>query len=278
MGRVDGAAPLLGVSAVCGARVAAGGGVARAVVGAGGVAVRGVQVRGTGSVVGVAPVGAVSAVAPDREQHAVFDIAGGRGDSELGVSGAGAEPAASEWGLGGGARAWVGVGGDVCGPGAISRRGVRRHELGAGGADEGICAAQRGVYGRARGAEGDVRSGTEAWGAGAVGGPGGPPGVELSGDEGVLHEGGVAVVAGVVRADAGLPPWSGAQAPAGDGAGDLRLGAVVGVERAGGDGTVCETPGWGRGGTPRRAGGWRRRTRLCAGWWRTPTRTPCRTC
>ena len=181
MGRVDGAAPLPGVSAVCGARVAAGGGVARAVVGAGGVAVRGVQVRGTGSVVGVAPVGAVSAVAPDREQHAVFDIAGGRGDSELGVSGIGAEPAASEWGLGGGARAWVGVGGDVCGPGAISRRGVRRHELGAGGADEGICAAQRGVYGRARGAEGDVRSGTEAWGAGTVGGPGGPPGVELSG-------------------------------------------------------------------------------------------------
>ena len=166
MGRVDGAAPLLGVSAVCGARVAAGGGVARAVVGAGGVAVRGVQVRGTGSVVGVAPVGAVSAVAPDREQHAVFDIAGGRGDSELGVAGAGAEPAASEWGLGGGARAWVGVGGDVCGPGAISRRGVRRLELGAGGADEGICAAQRGVYGRAQGAEGDVRSGTEAWGAG----------------------------------------------------------------------------------------------------------------
>ena len=125
----------------------------------------------------------------------------------------------------------------------------------------------------------------EAWGAGAVGGPGGPPGVELSGDEGVLHAGGVAVVAGVVCTDAGLPPWSGAQAPAGDGAGGLRLGAVVGVERAGGDGTVCETPepggvagAGGRGGTPRRAGGWRRRTRLCAGWWRTPTRTPCRTC
>ena len=54
----------------------------------------------------------------------------------------------------------------------------------------------------------------------------------------VLHEGGVAVVAGLVGTDAGLPPWSGAQAPAGDGAGDLRPGAVVGAERAGGDGTV----------------------------------------
>ena len=104
--------------------------------------VRGVQVRGTGSVVGVAPVGAVSAVGSGTTHG---DIAGGRGDSELGVSGIGAaQSAASEWGLGGGARAWVGVGGDVCGPGAISRRGVRRH-VGAGGADEGICAAQRGV-------------------------------------------------------------------------------------------------------------------------------------
>ena len=110
------------------------------------------------------------------------------------------------------------------------------------GRTKGFARHKRGVYGRAQGAEGDVRSGTEAWGAGAVGGPGGPPGVELSGDEGVLHGGGVAVVAGVVCTDAGLPPWSGAQAPAGDGAGDLRLGAVVGVERAGGDGTVCETP------------------------------------
>ena len=162
MGRVDGAAPLLGFSAVCGAGVAAGGGVARAVVGAGGVAVRGVQVRGTGSVVGVAPVGAVSAVAPDREQHAVFDIAGGRGDSELGVSGIGAEPAASEWGLGGGARAWVGVGGDVCGPGAISRRGVRRHELGAGGADEGICGCGWGGRRDLRGTTGRIRTRTRS--------------------------------------------------------------------------------------------------------------------
>ena len=42
----------LGFRQFAGRGFAAGGGVARAVVGAGGVAVRGVQVRGTGSVVG----------------------------------------------------------------------------------------------------------------------------------------------------------------------------------------------------------------------------------
>lgn len=66
---------------------------------AGRLAVGGVQVRAVGSVAGVAPFGAVSPSAPDREQHAVPSAAGGVGDSGSGVASAVAEPAAAERGL-----------------------------------------------------------------------------------------------------------------------------------------------------------------------------------
>ena len=140
------------------------------------------------------------------------------GDSELGVSGAGAEPAASEWGLGGGARAWVGVGGRRLWDPARFHGGVYD-------ATNWVRVGRTKGFARHNGAYTDAHEEPKemfvrALRRGArerLADPAGPPGVELSGDEGVLHAGGVAVVAGVVCADAGLPPWSGAQAPAGDG-------------------------------------------------------------
>ena len=66
---------------------------------AGGLAVAGVQVWAVGSVAGVAPFGAVSPSAPDREQHAVPSAAGGGRDSGSDVASAVAEPAAAERGL-----------------------------------------------------------------------------------------------------------------------------------------------------------------------------------
>ena len=226
MGRVDGAAPLpVGFGSLRGGtrlQVAEWRGQWLALVGwQSGAFKCGVRDR----CVGVAPVGAsVSAVAPDREQHAVLDIAGGRGDSELGVAGAGASQrrVSGDW------EAAHGHGlelAETLWTRRRRRRGVRRHELGAGGANEGVCAAQRDrIRTRTCRSRRNVRSGTEAWGAGAVGGPGGPPGVALSGDEGFCY----------TREElrslrdhrfTGLPPWSGAQAPAGDGA--FRRSAIL---------------------------------------------------
>ena len=90
-------APLPGVSPVCCAmsRCGAGGG-SRCWAG---------KVRPARPVAGLAPLGAVSPIASDREQHAVSDSARGVGDCELGVAGAGAKPSAAECGLGGGVRA-----------------------------------------------------------------------------------------------------------------------------------------------------------------------------
>ena len=206
MGRSHGAAPLPGVSAVRGPRAASRRGVARALAGAIGLAIGSVQVRTAGSLAGLAPVGAVPALAPDRQQHAVFDPAGSGGDQEPGLAGAGVQPAALERGLGGGAWASVGVGRDLRGPVAFPRRCLRRLELAAGGPHQGLRTPQRHLHGPAQGAQGDVRAPTTCGCAGTFGGPGGPPGVVLSRDAGDVLAPGVTLATGVVRGAAGLPP------------------------------------------------------------------------
>ena len=67
------------------------------------------------------------------------------------------------------------------------------------------------------------------------------PGVVLSRDAGDVLAPGVTLATGVVRGAAGLPPRPRQEAQAGDSAGHLRPGAIVGAVWAGGDGTVRET-------------------------------------
>ena len=112
--------------------LAAGGGVARAVVPLVGW-LQGRSSAGYG-------IGGWGGTRQFRQLHligndTVFDIAE-RSDSELGVRVL-EEPQRRV--SGGGALLVIGVGGDVCGPGAISRRGVRRHELGALGRTKGFA-------------------------------------------------------------------------------------------------------------------------------------------
>ena len=91
--------------------------------------------RGTAGWAGTARCG--SGGCAYRQQHAVPDSARGAGDEEPGLADAGAEPAAAECGLAGGARPRAGAGGDVRGSVAVlgwlprksrGRNRDRRHE------------------------------------------------------------------------------------------------------------------------------------------------------
>ena len=212
----------------------------------------------------LAPLGAVSAPASDREQHAVSDSARGVGDHEPGLAGAGAQRSALERGLGGGVGTSAGTRGNVRRPVAVRGHGLPRRELGAGGADEGVCPPQRRLYRPARAAQGDVRAPVARRCPRALGRPGRPRGVDVPGDPGELHARGAALAARAIRRDARLSPRPRDEAQARDralGVCARALGRGVG---AGGDGAlreVLEPGGAARAGGVARPGG---RTLGCA--------------
>ena len=116
-----------GLPAVRGPGAAPRRGVARALAGAGRVAVRGVQVRAARPLAALTPIGAVPPSAPDRQQHAVPDPAGGGGRAEPASRTLGRSLRRLSAGLEGAARPSAGARGDVRGP--VAARVLRRLEL-----------------------------------------------------------------------------------------------------------------------------------------------------
>ena len=159
-----------------------------------------------GPLAGLAPVGAVSSVASDRQQHPLSGVAGGVGDREPGVAGAVAQRTASVCGLDGAVWPSPGDRGDVRGSGTLPGHGLPRGELGAGGVYAGFRAPQRIVHGPTRIAEGDVRAGAAARCAPPAGRPGGPAGVGVPRHAGALRADGVALATRRVCGAAGQPP------------------------------------------------------------------------
>ena len=158
LGRAVGEAPLSALPRPVRQVAAARGGAGGDLAGAAGLAGRGVQGGGSRRVDRLVARAAVLAAAPDREQQPVRGAGGGAG-CELGVAGAGVEPAAAVAGHARRARVPGGAGGDLRGPVAVRGHVLPGVELACAGAHAGLFArtGRDGALARARPAEGGVR-------------------------------------------------------------------------------------------------------------------------
>ena len=146
MGRADGSASLPGFQAVCRARAALRGGVARPLDSTGRLAGRSPQVWAPGSLDQMAWQEDVQAPASDREQHPVPGAGRARGICESRLLHAERAAAPAERRLAPAVWTSVAGGGELRRPGPVHRYHVRGGELELRGQQQGLCALQRSLY------------------------------------------------------------------------------------------------------------------------------------
>ena len=158
MGRADGSASLPGVQAVCRARAALRGRMARPLDSAGRLAGRSAQVCAPRSLDWMARQEDVQAPASDREQHPVPGAGRARGICESRLLHAECAAAPAQRRLAGAVRTSAAGGGELRRPGTVHRHHVRGGELELRGQQQGLCAQQRSLHRPARQAQAAVRA------------------------------------------------------------------------------------------------------------------------